>query len=122
MKLKNLLDKIDRLKPNSVDEQDKIDWINEIDERVYNDIYLKAEDYLGEFIPLVKGDEEKEVLIPSLYSEIYYYYLAAKIDFVNDEIASYNNNMALYNSMYTDFAAYYRRNHVPKQTGEIKYC
>lgn len=114
MKVKEILDKVNRLKINSVDDIDKLDWINDLDGLVHKDILLRAEDYTGEFAPYTVDDLEKTVLVTFPYEEIYIHYLSAKIDLINGEIASYNNNIALFNDMYEKFAAYYRRMHVPK--------
>lgn len=113
MKLKDMLDKVDRLKPNNMDTQDKIDFVNELDEKVHNEIFLRAADYDGEFIKH-EEDIDSELLVSSPYDVIYLYYLSAQVDYQNSEIASYNNNIALYNSEYKDFAAFYRRNHRPR--------
>lgn len=113
MKLKDLLNKIDRLKPDAVDQQDKIDWINTLEGKVHEEILSRATDYSGEFVPYTEADDS-ELSIPAPYDDIYFYYICAQIDYLNNEIVSYNNNISLFNSKWDDFAAFYRRNHVPK--------
>lgn len=114
MKLKEAIDIVDRLKPNNIDEPDKIRAISELDGLIHQDIYSKASDYIDLFTPYKSGDEEKTLLIPFPYDDMYINYLSAKVDFLSGEIASYNNNMTLYNTSCDNFAAYYRRNHIPK--------
>lgn len=73
-----------------------------------------------EFIPLVEGrDEERELTAQKPYETIYVYYLCAMIDYWNNEIAGYQNNMTLYNERYSGFAAEWRRKRMPKYSGRI---
>lgn len=73
-----------------------------------------------EFIPLVEGiDEERELTAQKPYETIYVYYLCAMIDYWNNEIAGYQNNMTLYNERYSGFAAEWRRKKMPKYSGRI---
>ena len=114
MKLKETIDMAGRMKPNTVDYIDAVGWINTLDGIIHEEILSRAEDYTGEFTPYTEADDEAELLVPFPYDSIYIDYLSAKIDFANGEIASYNNNMTLYNKAYDNFANYYRRNHMPK--------
>ena len=50
-----------------------------------------------------------------LYGDIYVNYLAAKIDYKNEETERYNNSVAAYEASFQAFASYYRRNHMPKE-------
>lgn len=116
MRISKIIENIGRLKPNTVDVADMFDWINEIEGIVYRGIFEKAEDTDFE-LPTYdyEADQEAELLVTAPYDIIYFHYLSAKIDFIECEINSYNNNMSLYNAAYDDFAAYYRRNHMPKR-------
>lgn len=115
MTLKEALDWIDRLVPNNMESGDKVKFISDVDERAHLDIYSRARDYTGVYTRYQEtADNNKELLIPHPYDSMYLYYISAQIDFFNKEIASYNNNMALYNTMWDDFAAFYRRNNYPK--------
>ena len=109
MTVKEVLDKLNRMKPNTVDNKDKYDWLNELDGIIHERIYSRAADYTEVFTPYEYDvDNDRETLIPIPYTEIYLHFLSAKIDADNGEFISYNNNM------YNDFAAYYRRNHMPR--------
>jgi hypothetical protein len=115
MKIKEIIDKVDEMKPNSILEKKKVDWISELDGKAYEEIFSRAADYTEGFTPYQYGShEEVSVLIPFPYTDIYEYYLSAMIDKINEEIQSYNNNTAMFNESYEKFAAYYRRNHIPK--------
>ena len=46
-------------------------------------------------------------------SQLYVYYLCAQIDMQNQEFDLYQNNAALYNKAYSDYASYYNRKIMP---------
>jgi hypothetical protein len=95
-----------------------IRWINDIETMAVNRVYSKADGNTITFdVPYVKdANNDAELLIGIPYTDIYRHYLSAQIDQVNDEIGSYNNNMILYNSVFSEFAADYRKNHKPVST------
>lgn len=117
MKVKDAIEKTNQLKANVYSEENMSQWLSELENYAIESVFNRAE---GNDFPLVKysyeDDEEKDLMIPDPYSEIYIYYLAAKIDYWNKELDSYNNNMSMYNASYSSFAAKYRREHMPKQT------
>lgn len=113
MRLKDAIDKVDRLKANIVDHPDKVDWISSLDGKVHEEILSRAADYKEAFAPYDK-DSNPVLAVPFPYDDIYQYYLFAQIDKTNSEMESFNNNVALFNSEWNEFAAYYRRTHVPK--------
>lgn len=116
MTLQEAIEYCDTLKPNSIEKKIKVGWITEVDGIVFNDILSRTHDNL--FEPRgYNEDDDVELFVPSPYNGLYFYYLSAKIDAVNGEYGSYNNNTALYNSVLSDFAVYYRQNHMPKKWG-----
>lgn len=116
MKIYKLLENVERLKPNTVDVEDKFDWINEVEGILYKNVFERAEDTTFE-LPTYdyEADQDIELLIQAPFDTVYFHYLSAKIDFTEGEINSYNNNMSLYNTVYDEFAADYRRKHMPKR-------
>lgn len=117
MTLKEALDYCDTYKPNSITIETKVIWITEVDKIVYNDILSRADENEYESPSYSAENQDAELFTPSPYDGIYFYYLSAKIDTINGEYGSYNNNIALYNSLLKDFAVYYRQNHRPKKWG-----
>jgi hypothetical protein len=116
MKISKVLETVNRRKPNAVDDEDKFKWLSDLDQSIFEDIISKAEDTTIDFKSYVyDSDMEKDLIVPDHYSELYIYYLFAKIDADNEEFNSYNNFMTLYNDLFDKFAAYYRRNHIPKK-------
>lgn len=115
MKASDLLEKTDRLKPNSASMVDKLDWLNEVDAFLVQEVFDRALDNAVTANTYTFDNMGMTDLLVSIpYTDMYRYYINAKIDESNNEIASYNNNMTLYNAVFDQFAAYYRRNHMPK--------
>ena len=117
MKVREILTMIDQLRPNAYTDKEKIDMLNIIEGRVYTDIMSKAEDGLSwTFIPFEEGQEERELVVPAPFTDLYFYYLAMKIDFFNGDAGRYNDSIVMYNRAWDDYAAYYREHNKPIQT------
>ena len=67
----------------------------------------------GAFTPTTETDVEisrylNDVLIlEPPYSEMYYFYLSSKIDYLNKEYESYNNTISQFNSLFNDYKNWY---------------
>lgn len=117
MKIREAIEKTNELKANAYGEEILTSWLSEVENYVIESVFNRAKDEEREKVNYgYEEDQEKELMIPEPYSEIYIYYLSAKIDYWNKELDSYNNNMSMYNAAYDSFAAKYRRENVPKQT------
>ncbi|MFW5651963.1 MAG: hypothetical protein ACOCNC_11415 [Acetivibrio ethanolgignens] len=122
MKLCEMLEQIDNLKPNAYSKKIKVKWISDLDMDIFKNVISNKEDCILKGFEGYKSgvDDEKILLIPSPFTEIYFHFVAAKIDFNNRETESYANNMIMYNELYNDFSSYYIRNHLPKQKYSIR--
>jgi hypothetical protein len=116
MKVREMLEMIDQMRPNAYSSREKIDMLNTIEGRVYTDILTKAEAFGGTFEPFMEGQEERELAVPVPFTDLYLFYLASMIDFYNGDAGRYNDTVVLYNKAWDDFAAFYRENNKPKQT------
>jgi hypothetical protein len=117
MKLGEVLRKVDQLRPNAFTDAEKIDMMNTVEGRVYTDIMSKAEDGLNwTFIPFKEGEEERELVVPTPFTDLYFWYMASMIDLYNGDSGRYNDSVVMYNKAWDEYAAYYRENNKPKQT------
>ena len=114
MTIREILTQADTLRPNAYTDGEKIHWLNTLEGRIYTEIYRRAEDFTGEYLPFKEGEEERELSVEAPYTDLYLFYLMAMIDFFNGDVARYNDTMVLYNQAWEDYAAYYRRQHKPK--------
>ena len=72
--------------------------LNTIEGRIYTDILEQAEGFDKEFLPFREGEEERELMVPVPFTDVYLYYLAAMIDFYNGDSGRYNDTMVLLQS------------------------
>ena len=125
MTVQEILAKVDKIKPNTFDENLKITWLSELEGRIFNDVILThvhdlVDDGEGNMIePTFAGfdetSENEELLVPDTYCDLYRNYVFAQMDFANGETDRYNNSMIMFNNSYNDFCNWYNRTHKPIQ-------
>lgn len=100
--------------PNQYSREEKIRWISELDEQIYENIISTRENpAVTEFDGYDDDASGNTVLlVPSLYKEMYRYWLEKSVDYNNREIGAYNNAMAMYQTYYENYFAWYNRNHM----------
>ena len=120
MRVAEIIANVDRLRPNQYDSEQKTRWLSEIEGMIAEDVINMAEGNELEFDSYnYENDAEKETMLPNRFTDIYIHYIKAKIEFYDDETQQYNNEVAAYQSAYDQYAAWYRRNHMPKQRANI---
>ena len=113
MKIREVIENVDRVKPNAFDFADKVRWLNEVEGMVQTDILLLAPQ---EFITYGSGDGERELLVAPPHDKLYEAYLTARIDFANGEYKKYNNTVAMFNQALTEFTRWFADNFRPADT------
>lgn len=116
MTIMEALHRIDTLKPNTLNQSEKIKWLSTLDGIIKTEIIDTHEG--GEGV-IFNGYEEDinlttPLLVPAPYDEIYLFWLESKIDYWNGEIGKYNNSIEMYNVAYATYAKYYSRSHMSK--------
>lgn len=116
MKILDIINKVDVLKPNRYDLNEKIDWINTLEARIKEEIINTHEGSDG--LPYVgiigESAADAELLAPPPHSEMYLYWLEAQIDYWNGETKKYNNSIEMFDAAYKTFSNHYNRTHMPK--------
>lgn len=119
MKIIEVINRIDHLKPNAYSQQDKVRWLSRLDGVVKKEIIDTHEG--GEDVIFEGYNDETllttELLIPAPYDEVYVRYLEMQIDYANGEYAKYNNSTVEYNTAFSAFEKYYNRYHKPRSHG-----
>ncbi len=121
MKAGDVLDAIETVKPSQYDEDVILQWIEDVESQVFNELVYTHEN--------IEGYERKtmsrntELVAKSPYDKLYIYYVMAQIDFYNAEIGRFNNDMAMYDAQYSEFANWYNRTYMPlnksKKGGDV---
>ena len=116
------INQIDALKPNGFLQEDKIRWLNTVENYIKTEIIDTHEG--AENVTFTGYDMNSAldtVLIASApYDILYLRWLEAQIDYANAELGKYNNSITMFNSAYADFRNHYNRKNMPKGT-KIKY-
>ncbi len=113
MKLKEVIENVDRVKPNEFDFADKVRWLNEAEGMVQTQVLLLAPE---EIVTYGVEDGELELLVLPPHDKLYEAYLKARIDFEHGEYDQYQNTVAMFNSMWREFAGWFADMYRPADT------
>ncbi len=119
MTLAKAIEKFDFQRSNSVTLERKIEWLSQLDYKIFSEITEPRGD--AEF----KGYTEltsldTELKAPSEYGEIYTIYMNMKLDYMNGEIARFNNSAMLFNRMYKEMSDFVNRKQSVLKKNSIK--
>ncbi|MBQ9228771.1 MAG: hypothetical protein IJ168_08080 [Eubacterium sp.] len=106
--------------PNQYSREEKIGWLSELDEQIYEEIIktrVGAPAAFDGYDDETAGDTV--LLVPSLFKEIYRYWLEKSVDYNNREMGAFNNAMAMYQTYYDNYFAWYNRHHRVKETKQF---
>ena len=122
MTILEAINQVDALKPNAFLQEDKIRWLNTVENYIKTEIIDTHE---GADKVTFKGYDmnstfDTVLIVPSPYDVLYLRWLEAQIDYANGELGKYNNSITMFNSAYANFRNYYNRKNMPKGT-KIKY-
>lgn len=106
----------DELRPNAYSESEKTAWLSELDGKISLEIF-KAEPQTRY---TYSQDADRELLVSHPHEDIYPLYIAAMVDFYNQDVSSYQNAMSMFNNRYDIFAKWYQRSNVPKHGGGFR--
>lgn len=104
MKISKIIALADELKPSSLSDELKIQYINECEGLIQSEIALLP---ASDMISYGADDYDAETLIRAPHDKIYISYLAAMIDFANGEYNKYANTIELYNAYSRELHRWY---------------
>ncbi len=105
MTIRDIITMADSLKPNEIDEMAKIRWINNIDGRVFCEIYKGDPE---EYHKKVRDNES--LTVPEPYASLYLPYMTAMIAFSKGDYEGYRIGMLEYETAFLQYARYFLRN------------
>lgn len=106
MRVKEAINRADALRMNTVSDGQKAAWVLDLDGQLAEMFGVEPP---GNRWPV----EDQMLLMPPPHEEIYQLYLICKIDYYNQEMQMYNNDLTLYNAALAEAQAWYRRTHRP---------
>lgn len=123
MKISKAMQRLDALKFNTYNEEDKIAWLSRLDGMVKQQIIDTHED--NESVPFSGYDDSTPIdtvlLVPSPYDEMYLRWMEAQIDYHNGEFDKFNNAIILFNAAFEAYHRYYNSKHKPVQHGGRRF-
>ena len=116
MTLADLIAYVDQIRPNAFDKEQETGWINEIEHKVYDQVINKAVGNITNDPTPYFYDQnaETELLVEDAHKAVYVTYLLAQMDYANMELDRYNADAAMHQAAWQEYAAEYRRNHMPR--------
>ncbi len=105
MKINEIISIADALKTNELSEEMKLGRLNDVEGRVFCEIYQKPP---SEFHGAVSLTDELSV--PAPYSRMYVLYLLAMIAFSRSEYELYERMLIDYENVFSEYARFYIRN------------
>lgn len=122
MTIGQALDRIDSMYPNHFEAATKISWLSELDGKVHLEILKSHEGDVADFSGYsLETEPDTELLIPFPYDSVYSRYLEMMITQEYKEIERYNQAAALFNNAYLEFANWYNRSHMPRNSGAFRF-
>lgn len=109
MKIRELLDYIDDVRPNAFSETQKLVWINELEARIQRDVLLSAELWQYQ----LPEDENVDLILNPPHDAIYRHWMEAMIDYANGEYSKYQNTMQMFNAKWSSFVAWFAETYRP---------
>lgn len=108
---------VNRLVPNQISDQTKIDWLSDFDQMVWRNI-LSNYDIDMEAFNGYGTDANYDIilLVPPPFDVVYRWHLEKEIHGANGETARYNGAAEKYNAALQDYMDYVNRHLTPKGT------
>lgn len=106
MTVRKAIKRADALRMNTISDEQKAAWIYDLDGQLAEMFQQSPQENTWPEI-------DKELLMPAPHEEIYQLYLICKIDYYNQEMSLYANDLAFYNAAMAEAKAWYRRHHRP---------
>ncbi len=119
MILREVIEYVDGIKPNTFTKEDKTRWINEVEGMVQTNVFLLASEEIITYD--YENDSEAELLVRPPHDKIYAAYLAAMIDYANGEYNKYQNTYQMFNAHYSELMRWFADNYRPADTHKTKY-
>lgn len=116
MRLAEVISKAENLRPSEYDKTELTGWLNEVEFMAVDQVINKASGYDIRYRMYdYELDAETELLIPDQFINTYVTYIFSKIDYNNAEIERYNLDAAAFEAEWQAYAAWFRREHMPKR-------
>lgn len=111
MKVSEIISLTDEYMAESVKNELKYRWLQQIEDIIYNEVILTHKDPVPRPAPVKGGD--RDLLCPEPYSELYIHYLNAQNDLLMRDARSFENSASAFASAYNSYTDWYNREYAP---------
>lgn len=111
--IRNIVDRVDELRPNQYSEAMKLAWLSELEGKIAADVMLMRIDEIRNLEYSHPESMEAEPLVTYPHQEVYVYWLMAQIDFANGEYNKYQNSMEMYNQYFGNYVRWFANTYEP---------
>lgn len=115
MKICEVIEYVDSVRPNPFSDKEKVMWLNALEGRIAADVFLLAPLEIRKLKYEHPDNMDTELLVVSPHDDIYYLWLIARIDEANGEYNKYQNSSQIYNEHYGNFVRWFARTYEPAQ-------
>jgi hypothetical protein len=105
MKVGELLAQVNKIKPNAFDDNTLLTWLNRIEAMIQTEIMKIESEKVKQYT--LPESIEKELILTPPHDQCYELYISAQIDIAQQEYASYQNTMVLFNNAFNEMKKYY---------------
>ncbi len=113
MTVREAIERVDDVKPNSFTEQDKVRALNQLEQKIMAEVFYWPPVEINRQQLIYPDCLDYELLVDPPYDDIYEYYLEAWVDEHNGEYERYANSSALFNNRYGNFLAWFKNLYSP---------
>lgn len=115
MKIREAIEQVDELCPNTFDDVQKVRWLARLDHKIYHDLFRTHHElHRREFHPYNEDtDLDTELLACEPYTDLYLWHVQAEIHRATGEVARYTNAAQAFNVAYLQYADYINRKYMP---------
>jgi len=111
MRICDVIEHVDEIKPNAFSDQVKLNWLNALEGRLISDVLL-----LSPLPPYtMERDWNSYLLLDPPYDDLYVLWLEAQVDRANNEYNRYANTLAIFNGYYANFTRWFAETYAPAQ-------
>lgn len=111
---------VDSKKPNAFTEEQKFQWLADLDGNIAADIWLVDIGDIRQLGYTYPGDMDRDLLVSYPHEGIYDAWLSAMIDYENGEYDKYQNTMQIFKERLSRFSRWFGRTYEPAQGGWVR--
>ena len=104
MKISKVIRLADEFKPNTLSTELKLQFINECEGLVQSDVMERASE---DIVVYDESNLEDELIVRPPHDKIYVAYLAAMLDYANNEYNKYANTISVFRAYMAEYHSWY---------------